>query len=86
MYINLVFLIIRLLTIVLEISILLEVIMSLFPKVRENTFYNIITSFNYPVLKPFKTIQYKVFKNNIIDFSPLFAIMVISYIRMFFNG
>ncbi|MCF0149242.1 MAG: YggT family protein [Clostridium sp.] len=86
MYINLVFFIIRLLTIVLEVTILSEVILSLFPRLKESVIYNIITSFNYPVLKPFKTIQSKIFKNNIIDFSPLFAIMMLSYIRILFNG
>ena len=67
-------------------TILLEVILSLLPKIRESAIYNIITSFNYPVLKPFKIIQGKIFKNNIIDFSPLFAIILLSYIRMIFNG
>ena len=52
---------------------------------KESTIYNVIAAFNYPILKPFKVIQNKIFKNNIIDFSPLFAMMILSYIRMFLN-
>ncbi|WP_084766967.1 YggT family protein [uncultured Clostridium sp.] len=81
---EIVFLAIRLLTRALEITIFLEIILSIFPSIRENSFYNIIASFNYPILQPFRVIQSKVFKNNIIDFSPLFAIMLLSYIRMLF--
>jgi len=53
---------------------------------RERAFYNLIVSFNYPILKPFRVLQIKLFKNNVIDFAPLFSIMLLSYIRMFFNG
>lgn len=56
----------------------------MFPSMKEKTIYNIIASFNYPVLLPFRVIQDKIFKNNLIDFSPLFAIMILSYIRMLF--
>ncbi|MGG7212133.1 YggT family protein [Clostridium nigeriense] len=81
---EIVFVAIRLLTIALEITILLEVIISMFPSMKETNIYNIIASFNYPVLLPFRVLQDKVFKNNLIDFSPLFAIMILSYIRMLF--
>lgn len=56
----------------------------MFPSIKETNIYNIIASFNYPVLLPFRVLQDKVFKNNLIDFSPLFAIMILSYIRMLF--
>ncbi|WP_394855048.1 YggT family protein [Clostridium lamae] len=67
-------------------TILLEVIISVFPTMKGNVFFNAITSFNYPILKPFKILQNKIFKNNILDFSPLFAVMILSYIRMFLNA
>ncbi|MBE6054145.1 MAG: hypothetical protein E7212_09575 [Clostridium sartagoforme] len=71
---------------VLEVTIILEVIISIVPSMRKSTLFNIIVAFNYPILLPFKMLQNKIFKNNIIDFSPLFAMMILSYIRMFLNG
>ncbi|WP_374940958.1 YggT family protein [Clostridium mucosae] len=69
---------------VLEITIFAEVIMSILPSIRENDFYRLIASFNSPILKPFRILQDKLLRNSMIDFSPLFAIMLLSYIRVLF--
>ncbi|MDU2460183.1 MAG: YggT family protein [Clostridium sp.] len=58
--------------------------MSILPSIRESAFYKLIASFNNPVLKPFRFLQDKILRNSMIDFSPLFAIMLLSYIRMLF--
>ncbi|MDU7088098.1 MAG: YggT family protein [Clostridium sp.] len=58
--------------------------MSILPSIGESAFYELIASFNNPVLKPFRFLQDKILRNSMIDFSPLFAIMLLSYIRMLF--
>ena len=58
--------------------------MSILRSIRESAFYELIASFNNPVLKPFRFLQDKILRNSMIDFSPLFAIMLLSYIRMLF--
>ncbi|WP_370836637.1 MULTISPECIES: YggT family protein [Clostridium] len=81
---GIIFTAINLITRVLEITIFAEVIMSILPSIRESAFYELIASFNNPVLKPFRFLQDKILRNSMIDFSPLFAIMLLSYIRMLF--
>ncbi|GAA0825660.1 hypothetical protein GCM10008914_32050 [Clostridium tertium] len=58
--------------------------MSILPSIRESAFYELIALFNNPILKPFRFLQDKILRNSMIDFSPLFAIMLLSYIRMLF--
>ncbi|WP_396335353.1 YggT family protein [Clostridium sp.] len=81
---GIIFTAINLITRVLEITIFAEVIMSILPSIRESAFYELIASFNNPILKPFRFLQDKILRNSMIDFSPLFAIMLLSYIRMLF--
>ncbi|WP_425340182.1 YggT family protein [Clostridium tertium] len=81
---GIIFTAINLITRVLEITIFAEVIMSILPSIRESAFYELIALFNNPILKPFRFLQDKILRNSMIDFSPLFAIMLLSYIRMLF--
>ncbi|MGJ0842284.1 YggT family protein [Clostridium tertium] len=58
--------------------------MSILPSIKQSAFYDLVASFNSPILKPFRFLQDKILRNSMIDFSPLFAIMLLSYIRMLF--
>lgn len=69
-----------LLFIVLNISILAEVILSYVPNIRESSFYRVLVSFNNPILTPFRVLQERIFGNMMIDFSPLLAVMVLNFI------
>ncbi|WP_460287686.1 YggT family protein [Clostridium sp. CTA-7] len=84
MYIGIIFTAIKLLSRVLEITIIMEAFMSILPNVRQSSFYELITSFNNPILKPFRILQEKIIGNSMLDFSPLFAIILLSTIRMYF--
>ena len=64
----------------LDISILLEVILSYVPNIRESSFYRILVSFNNPILEPFRIIQERLLGNMMIDFAPLLAIIVLNFI------
>lgn len=65
----------------LDISIIAEILFSYFPGGRESKIYNILVSFNYPILEPFRRLQAKFFSNMMIDFSPMFAIIFLNFIR-----
>lgn len=66
---------------VLYITILAEILISYFPKVREGNIYKVIVSFNYPVLEPFRRLQAKFFGNMMIDFSPILAIICLNFLK-----
>ncbi|MDU3723011.1 MAG: YggT family protein [Clostridium celatum] len=66
---------------VLYISIFAEIIMSYIPNLRQSQVYKIITSFNYPILEPFRRVQEKIFGQMMLDFSPVLAIMFLSLIK-----
>ncbi|MGL5353865.1 MAG: YggT family protein [Clostridium sp.] len=72
---------VNLLSKVLETTILIEVILSFIPSVGAGGFYNIIKSFNYPILEPFRRLQQNLFGMSTIDFSPIFAILFIGFAR-----
>ncbi|WP_159429652.1 YggT family protein [Clostridium fallax] len=66
---------------VLEMSILLEVILSLFLRGKESKVLNFLKALTSPIVMPFKKLQDKFFKGLTVDFSPFFALVLISFIR-----
>lgn len=81
--INVVLIFIQLLSNLLEVTILTEVILSYIPRVKEKSVAIIIRSFNFPILEPFRRLQQNIFGMNMVDFSPIFAIIVIRIVRKF---
>lgn len=71
---------IQLLTRLLETTILVEVILSFIPNLREGSFSQVLKSFNYPILEPFRRLQQNIFGMSMIDFSPILAIMFIGFV------
>ncbi|MDR5586686.1 MULTISPECIES: YggT family protein [Clostridium] len=66
---------------IIELAILIECISSWISPGKQNEFLNIISSFTYPVLEPFRKLQYKFMPNMMIDFSPIFAIFALDIIK-----
>ncbi|GAA0075929.1 YggT family protein [Clostridium sp. CTA-5] len=66
---------------ILEFAILIECIFSWVSPGKQNQFMNLISSFTYPVLEPFRKLQYKFMPNMQIDFSPIFAIFAMDIIK-----
>lgn len=71
---------------VLDITILAEILCSLIPTVKEGKMYKILVAFNYPVLEPFRRLQEKFFSNMMIDFSPMLAIMFLNLLKRVLIG
>lgn len=72
---------IQLLTRLLETTILVEVILSYIPSLKESSLAVLLKSFNLPILEPLRRIQQNLFGMSMIDFSPIFAIVIIGIIR-----
>ncbi|MDV3426792.1 MAG: YggT family protein [Bacillota bacterium] len=66
---------------IVEISIFIECILSWVPNIRENSLTDILHSINEPFLKPGRFIQSKILPDMMIDFSPIIALLVISFIK-----
>lgn len=64
-----------------QFTILIEVILSWIPNIRENELTRIIHSINEPFLKPGRYIQERILPNMMVDFSPIIALMIISLIK-----
>lgn len=71
----------QLLSRLLETTILVEVILSYIPTLRESSLALVLKSFNFPVIEPFRRLQQNLFGMNSIDFSPILAIIFIGFIR-----
>ncbi|GAB6170352.1 hypothetical protein JCM1393_28120 [Clostridium carnis] len=56
--------------------------MSYIPNLRENAMYKLVLNFNYPILEPFRILQNKLFSVSAVDFSPIFAILFLNFIRI----
>lgn len=69
---------------ILNITILGEVIISYLPNARELSIYNILVSINYPILEPIRNIQRKLLGDIMIDFSPIFAIIILNIVSSLF--
>ncbi|MGL5085725.1 MAG: YggT family protein [Clostridium sp.] len=65
----------------METTILFEVILSFIPSTGKGGVYNIIKSFNYPILESFRRLQQNLFGMSTIDFSPILAIICIGFVR-----
>ena len=71
----------------IEALILIRVISSYIPNVRETGFYNAIHTLTEPVLYPVRNLLNKIGLNmGTIDFSPIFAFLLISIIRNMIIG
>ncbi|MBU3102876.1 YggT family protein [Clostridium gasigenes] len=66
-----------------ETTILVEIILSYIPSVRDKSLFQLLKSFNFPILEPFRRLQQNLFGMNRIDFSPILAILFIGFIRKF---
>lgn len=71
---------------ILELAILLECIMSWMPQARNNKFMNIVSSFTYPILEPFRKLQERFIQGLPVDLSPIIALFVINIIRRLIIG
>lgn len=72
---------VQLLSRLLETTILAEVILSYLPSFRDSSLSQILRSFNFPILEPFRRLQQNLLGMSMIDFSPIIAILVIGFIR-----
>lgn len=61
-------------------AILAEAIFSYIPSLRENNIYQMLVSFNEPVLTPFRVLQSRLMGESMIDFSPIMAYLVLSLV------
>lgn len=64
----------------LNITILVEVILSYFPNAREMSIYNILVSINNPILEPIRKLQSRLIGDSMLDFSPIIAILLLNMI------
>ncbi|KRQ86560.1 YGGT family protein [Caloramator mitchellensis] len=65
----------------LEWLIFIQVIASWFPQIRRNQIFRYIDLIVEPVMAPFRSIQFKLMPNTMIDFSPIFAYIALEFIR-----
>ncbi|AOR23935.1 YggT family protein [Clostridium taeniosporum] len=65
----------------IELAILIECIFSWISPGKQNQLLNIISNFTYPVLEPFRKLQYKFMPNMMVDFSPILAILGLDIIK-----
>lgn len=72
---------VQLLSRLLETTILVEVILSYIPSLRDNSFSHVLKSLNYPILEPFRRLQQNLFGMSMLDFSPILAILFIGFVR-----
>lgn len=70
----------------LELAIILEVITSWIPQIRDNKFVNTIHNFIYPMMEPLKTLQDRLIPGLPIDFSPIIAIAILNIFERLLLG
>jgi YggT family protein len=64
-----------------ELMILIKCLLSWFIRDGRNEIMNLLSTITNPILEPFRRIQEKFFGNIGIDLSPLFAILVLQFLR-----
>ena len=71
---------------VLEMAIFVYCILSFLPNLRGNSFYNLVESIVNPILKPIRALLLKIpgIQDLPLDFSPVVAFLLISYVRRLF--
>lgn len=67
----------------LELTIFIECIASWIPQIQGYKFFNVIHNFIYPLLDPFRRLQDRFMPGLPVDFSPIFALLVINLLRGF---
>lgn len=72
---------VQLLSRLLETTILVEVILSYIPSLKESSLAVLLKSFNFPILEPLRRLQQNLFGMSMVDFSPILAIVIIGFIR-----
>ncbi|OOM81029.1 YGGT family protein [Clostridium puniceum] len=70
----------------LELAILLEVIISWIPQIRDNKVVSTIHNFVYPMMEPLKTLQDRLIPGLPIDFSPIIAIFILDVLKKLLLG
>ncbi|NEZ46365.1 YggT family protein [Clostridium niameyense] len=67
----------------LEVAILIDVFISWIPMSygKYNGFISFIRAFTKPFMEPFRKLQNRIFPNFMIDFSPIFALLLIDILR-----
>ena len=70
----------------LELAILLEVIISWIPQLRDNKFVSIIHNFVYPMMEPIKALQNRLVPGLPIDFSPIVALFILDVFKKLLLG
>jgi YggT family protein len=76
-----VYMVLNLLFNLLELAIFIECIASWLPQIQGNRFVNLIHSFIYPILDPFRRLQDRFIPGLPVDFSPIFAFLVLNLLR-----
>lgn len=68
----------------LELVIIVRIVFSYIPSLRGNAIYEVVYQLTEPILAPIRELLYKIGLNRgMIDFSPIFAFLLISLIRGF---
>jgi YggT family protein len=70
----------------LELAIILEVITSWIPQIKDNKFVNTIHNFIYPVMEPLKTLQDRLIPGLPIDLSPIIAFFILEIFQRLLLG
>lgn len=65
----------------LELAILIDVVMSWVAPGRRDPFTNFIHSFTEPLMRPARKIQNRIAPNLMIDFSPIFAFIILDLLK-----
>ncbi|EHI99591.1 protein of unknown function YGGT [Clostridium sp. DL-VIII] len=76
-----VYMVLNLLFNLLELAIFIECIASWIPQIQGNRFVNLIHNFIYPILDPFRKLQDRFIPGLPVDFSPIFAFLVLNLLR-----
>jgi len=66
---------------IIQLAILIECIASWIPQLRYTKFIDVISKITYPILEPFRVLQDRLFQGSPIDFSPIIALFVLSFVR-----
>lgn len=66
---------------ILELAIFIECIVSWIPQIQGNKFIDLLHSFVNPVLEPIRKLQYRLSPGSPLDFSPIFALIIINFLQ-----